>query len=115
MHEQNTSQNNNHNPNTNKNRSSEQPQNNKRQSQQNTKTPQNDEDRFNRIFYILTEVRKDISEVQRKTKDLQDDIDNLKLMYNEVDVRLGNLENLMMDEEPFNPEQNEGPTHNPSL
>src|SRR3990170_1545371 len=106
MHEHNTSQNNNCNPNNTKNHSSE---------QQQTKNPQNDEEKFNRIFYILTEVRKDISEVQRKTKNLQDDIDNLRMMYNEVDVRLGNLENLMMDEEPLNPEQTEGPTHNPSL
>ena len=114
MHEHNTSPNNNRNTNANKNRSSEQQHNDKHQSHQ-TKTPQNDEERFNRIFYILTEVRKDISDVQKKTKSLQDDIDNLRMMYNEVDVRLGNLENLMMDEEPLNPEQTEGPTHNPSL
>ena len=113
MHKQNTSQNNNRNTNNTKNRSFEQHHNDKRQSQQ-TNTPQNDEERFSRIFHILTEVRKDISEVQRKTKDLQDGIDNLRMMYNEVDVRLGNLENLMMDEEPLNPEQCEGPTYNPN-
>src|SRR3990170_1216971 len=77
--------------------------------------PQNNEDRFNRIFYILTEVRKDIAEVQQKTKSIQDELDNLKLMYNEVDIRLGNLESALMDEEPMNQEQGEGPTHNPSL
>ena len=114
MHEHNTSPNINRNTNTNRTRSSEQQQNDKHQSQQN-KTPQNDEEKFNRIFYILTEVRKDISEVQCKTKNLQDELDNLRMMYNEVNVRLGNLENLMIDEEPLNPEQTEGPTHNPSL
>src|SRR3989337_2221148 len=95
MHEQPPSRNNNNNNNNIKNHSSEQNRDNNRQSQH-TKTPQSDEEKFNRIFHILTEVRKDISEVQRKTKSLQDDINNLRLMYNEVDVRLGNLENLMM-------------------
>src|SRR3990170_2122874 len=67
MHEHNTSPNTNRNTNTNRTRPSEQQQNDKHQSQQ-TKTPQNDEERFNRIFHILTEVRKDISEVQLKPK-----------------------------------------------
>src|SRR3989337_2344007 len=114
MHEHNTSPNNNRNTNTNRNRSAEQQQNDNHQPHQ-TKTPHNDEEKFSRIFHILTEVRKDISDVQKKTKSLQDELDNIRMMYNEVDVRLGNLENLMMDEEPLNPEQNEGPTHNPSL
>ena len=36
------------------------------------------------------------------------------MMYSEIDIRLGNLENLMMDEEPMNPEIGEGPTVNHS-
>src|SRR3990170_2119269 len=105
MHEHNTSPNINRNTNTNvKNRPNEPKQNDQHISQQPHK-PQNNEDRFNRIFYILTEVRKDITEVQQKTKSIQDELDNLKLMYNEVDIRLGNLESALMDEGPMNQEQ----------
>jgi hypothetical protein len=68
--------------------------------------PLNNKEQFDRIFYVLDQLRKDIVDIKRQTKSLQDDIDNIRMVQKEQDIRLNNLEykidtDYMYEDEPI--------------
>jgi hypothetical protein len=107
MHEQSSPRRNN--TNNNNNNTNNRPNNDKPNpniTSTHHQAPLSNEEQFNRIFYVLDQLRKDIIDIKRQTKSLQDDIDNIRMVQKEQDVRLNNLEyridtDYMYEDEPI--------------
>ena len=93
MHEQSSPRRNNtNNNNNNNNNRSTNDKPNPTTSSTHHQAPLSNEEQFNRIFYVLDQLHKNITDIKRQTKSLQDDIDNIRMVQKEQDVRINNLE-----------------------